>query len=83
VLHYLLGGFFSAAVGQGAGEDERFAGELLAFEDALFGGRAEAGFIELFDYFLVGGFGKEFGYGGGYLRAYLGYFEELVFFGFG
>jgi len=30
VLHYLLGGFFAAAVGEGAGEDEGLAGELLA-----------------------------------------------------
>ena len=62
---------------------EGFAGEFLAFEDALFGGGADTGFVELLDYFLVGRFGEEFGYGGGYFGAYLGYFEELVFFGFG
>jgi len=30
VLHYLLGGFFAAAVGEGSGEDEGFAGEPSA-----------------------------------------------------
>src|ERR1700676_4820384 len=34
--------FFAAAAFEGAGEDERFSGEFLAFDFALFGGGADA-----------------------------------------
>jgi len=79
VLHYELRGVFAAAVGQGAGEDEGFAGEFLALHHALFGSGADAGFIELLDNFLVGGFGEKFGDGRSHFGADLGYFEELFF----
>jgi hypothetical protein len=78
VLHYQLASFFPGTIGQATSEDEGFAGEFLTFHDALFGGWADAGFIELFDYFLVGRFGKEFGDGGGYFRTNFGHFEELI-----
>src|SRR5882757_8137145 len=41
VLHYLLGGFFAAAVGEGSGEDEGFAGEPAAGNRNSSGAEAE------------------------------------------
>src|SRR5580704_7115716 len=74
-----FGGGFAGAVGEAAGEDEGFAGEFLAFDDALFGGWLDAVFVELLDDFLVGRFGEEFGDAGCDLGTDFADFKKLFF----
>src|SRR5713101_4053744 len=62
-------GFFTGAVGEAAGEDKRFPGELLAFHLALFRRGADAGLAKLLHEVAVRGFGEEFSDALGNLRA--------------
>src|SRR5271168_2541932 len=48
-------GFFAGAIGEAASEDEGFAGELLAFDFAFFGGGVDAGFVQPLDELAIGG----------------------------
>jgi hypothetical protein len=78
-----FGGGFARAVGETAGEDEGFAGEFLALDDALFGGWFDTVLVELFDDLLIGRFGEKFGDAGCDFWADFADFEQLFFCGRG
>ena len=71
-----FGGSFARAVSEAAGEDEGFAGEFLAFDDALFCGGLDAVFVELPDDFLVLRLGEKFGDAGSDFGADFADFEH-------
>src|SRR5208337_2825247 len=71
VLEDEFAGFFAAAIGQPAGEDEGLSGELLAFHFTLFRGRAHSLIAQLLDNFAVRGFGEKLRNTSSHLRPHL------------
>ena len=68
-------GFFAAAFGEGAGEDEGHAGEAVGHGGLAFFFHVYADGAEMFDQFAIGGFGEKFADAFGYFRAYFGDFH--------